>query len=48
LAQHLPRQFRRYHFFVCGPPPMMDDVEAALRSLGVPVRAIDSERFNVV
>jgi predicted ferric reductase len=48
LARHLPRQFRQYHFFVCGPSPMMNDVEAALRSLGVPVRAIDSERFNVV
>jgi predicted ferric reductase len=48
LEKHLPAQFRRYHYFVCGPPPMMDAVERALVSLGVPRRAIDSERFNVL
>lgn len=48
LARHLPAQFRRYHYFVCGPPQMMETVERALLSLGVPRRAIDSERFNVV
>jgi predicted ferric reductase len=48
LQRHLPQQFRRYHFLVCGPPPMMDAVEASLQSLGVPAAAIDSERFNLV
>ena len=48
LRRHLPAQFRRYHYFVCGPPPMMDAAEAALRALGIPPHAIDSERFNVV
>jgi predicted ferric reductase len=48
LVRRLPAQFRRYHYFVCGPPPMMDTVERALVSLGVPGRSIDSERFNVV
>jgi predicted ferric reductase len=48
LRQHLPPQFRRYHYFVCGPPAMMDAVERALVELGVAPRAIESERFNLV
>jgi predicted ferric reductase len=48
LERHLPGQFRRYHFFVCGPPAMMDAVEAALIARGVPAASIDSERFNLV
>lgn len=48
LKRHLPRHFRRYHFFVCGPPAMMDAVEAALLADGVPAASIDSERFNMV
>jgi ferredoxin-NADP reductase len=48
LKRQLPRQFRRYHFFVCGPPAMMDAVEAALLANGVPGASIDSERFNLV
>ena len=48
LRRQLPRQFRRYHFFVCGPPAMMDAVEAALLAGGVPAASIDSERFHLV
>jgi predicted ferric reductase len=48
LQRHLPAQFRRYHYFVCGPPPMMDAVEGMLAALGVPAASIDSERFTVV
>jgi ferredoxin-NADP reductase len=47
LRRHLPAQFRRYHYFVCGPPPMMDAVERMLVVLGVPTTSIDSE-LNVV
>jgi predicted ferric reductase len=32
--------------FVCGPPPMMKSVRAALRSLGVPGDRIHDERFT--
>jgi len=32
-------------FYVCGPPPMMDQVIGALRGLGVPPSRIHSERF---
>jgi len=48
LRRHLPPQFARYHYFVCGPPPMMDAVERSLVELGVRAASIDSERFNLV
>jgi ferredoxin-NADP reductase len=47
LARRLPPHARRYHYFVCGPPPMMDAVEAALAALGIPRGSIESERFNL-
>ncbi len=33
-------------YFVCGPPAMMDAIERILLDLGVPARAIVSERFR--
>lgn len=48
LERHLPAQFRRFQFFVCGPPPMMNDVEAALLALGVPPEHITTERFDMI
>jgi predicted ferric reductase len=47
LARHLPRGGRRGHF-VCGPPAMMDAVEAALSRLGVPLGDVYAERFDLV
>ncbi|ACG71552.1 oxidoreductase FAD/NAD(P)-binding domain protein [Anaeromyxobacter sp. K] len=46
LRRHLPRGHRGC--FVCGPPAMMDAVETALVRLGVPLRDIHSERFDLV
>jgi predicted ferric reductase len=37
-----------FDYFVCGPEPMMDSVETALRALGVPRRRIYTERFQIV
>ena len=48
LRRHLPIDFKQYHYFVCGPPPMLDAVESALRVLDVPEHSIESERFNLV
>lgn len=48
LRRRLPPQAARYHYFVCGPPQMMDFVERALVDLGVPAASIDSERFNLL
>jgi len=37
---------RRARVFLCGPPPMMESVAAALRKLGFPRRRIHTERFS--
>jgi predicted ferric reductase len=47
LARHLPLN-RRYAYFVCGPPAMMDAVERALAHLGIPLADVHSERFDLV
>ena len=48
LARHLPTGYRRFQFFICGPDPMMDSVEAALIGLGVPSERVHTERFDTV
>ncbi|MDQ6771540.1 MAG: ferric reductase-like transmembrane domain-containing protein [Candidatus Dormibacteraeota bacterium] len=49
LQRHLPaHQYRRYQYFICGPGPMMDAMEAALSEIGVPHANIDTERFDMV
>jgi predicted ferric reductase len=48
LQRHLPAQFRRYQYFMCGPTPMMNAVEENLATVGVPRSRIHSERFDVV
>lgn len=41
------RQRTRFQYFVCGPPPMLDAVETALESRGVPMEQIQIERFDL-
>lgn len=48
LKRCLPIGHRKYHYFICGPDPMMDMVETALYKLGVPMTKFHSERFNLV
>jgi NAD(P)H-flavin reductase len=50
LDQYLPkpRVDNAFEVFICGPPPMMDAVEQALRDIGVPFGDYHSERFNLV
>jgi predicted ferric reductase len=36
-----------WHVVLCGPPPMMDTAERALRDRGVPLHRIHSERFDI-
>ena len=48
LRRHLPPGYRRWQFFVCGANPMMDAMEDALVTLGVPAARIHTERFNWV
>lgn len=49
LEQQVPDAAgREWHYFVCGPDPMMDAVETALINMGVPPDRMRSERFNIV
>jgi predicted ferric reductase len=48
LRRHLPRQYRRFVYFVCGPVPMMDALEDTLVEIGVPAAAVQTERFDLV
>ncbi|MFM7102216.1 MAG: oxidoreductase, partial [Verrucomicrobiota bacterium] len=48
LRRHLPRQYRRFQFYVCGPPAMMDALERILPGLGVPPGSVHTERFDMV
>ena len=48
LRRHLPAQYRRYEYLICGSSPMMDAMEEALTAVGVPFRQVSTERFDMV
>jgi predicted ferric reductase len=48
LRRHLPPQFLRYQYFVCGSTPMMDAMEDVLVEIGVPFGQVSTERFDMV
>ena len=48
MRRHLPPGYRRFQFFTCGPPPLMDAMERVLPSLGVAPERIHAERFDMV
>lgn len=48
LDRHLPPDGDDIDYFVCGPEPLMDSVEPALKSRGVDTLRLYSERFNLV
>lgn len=48
LARYLPETARRWPHFLCGPPPMVEAAKEHLQSLGVPLRLVDSEIFDMV
>jgi predicted ferric reductase len=48
LKRHLPMDFQRMQYFVCGPPRMMDSIEKILPEIGVPGDLIHTERFDMV
>ena len=48
LDRHLLARDRdRWHYVLCGPPPMMEPVEQALLDRGIPLARIQSERFDI-
>lgn len=48
LRRHLPKRYPHFRYFVCGPTPMMDAMEQALVSVGVPDDHVHTERFDMV
>jgi 3-phenylpropionate/trans-cinnamate dioxygenase ferredoxin reductase subunit len=48
LGRHLTSDAAAtWHVVLCGPPPMMDVAERAVRDRGVPLNRIHSERFDI-
>ncbi len=47
LARHLPEDVARWHCYICGPDPMIRLAERGLRGLGVPLRHLHSEIFDL-
>jgi predicted ferric reductase len=47
LLRHLPRQYKRFQFFVCGPPPLMDSMEEVLPTIGISPESTHTERFEI-
>jgi predicted ferric reductase len=48
LERSLPQHPQALEFFLCGPEPMTDSVQRDLRALGVPLRKIHCELFDMV
>ena len=48
LRRHLPPQYGRYEYLICGSSVMMDAMEKALTEVGVPFRQVSTERFDMV
>lgn len=48
LTRHLPDGRKEFEYFVCGPVPMMDDMERLLKEMGVPPAQVHTERFQMV
>jgi predicted ferric reductase len=48
LARHLPADAEDIDYFVCGPTPLMDQVEPALLERGAGALRLYSERFDLV
>lgn len=46
LEKYAPRDVQ-VEYFICGPDPMMDAVESALKAMGVPASDYHAERFNL-
>ncbi|MGB3955681.1 MAG: ferric reductase-like transmembrane domain-containing protein [Brooklawnia sp.] len=47
MARYLPDERADWEYFVCGPLPMIEAVEAALDELGVPGRHVHTENYQM-
>jgi ferredoxin-NADP reductase len=48
LCRHLPRQYRRFQYFICGPTLLMDAMERILPEIGVRQDLVHTERFDMI
>lgn len=48
LQRYIPKRPATRNYFICAVPKMMDQVEAALHDLGVPVTNVHIEHYNLV
>jgi predicted ferric reductase len=49
ISRHVPAaQYKRFQFFACGAPVMLDAIEGLLLSIGVPASQLNTERFDFV
>jgi len=48
LEKYLPAKPKSYQYFICGPTPLMDATEIALREMGIPWQRVYTERFQIV
>ncbi|MDX1396242.1 MAG: ferric reductase-like transmembrane domain-containing protein [Gemmatimonadota bacterium] len=48
VRRALPPRASELHYFICGPTPMSEAVQKALRDQGVPLRRVHFELFNMV
>ncbi|MBX2998734.1 MAG: ferric reductase-like transmembrane domain-containing protein [Caldilineaceae bacterium] len=48
IKRYLPENKHEYEYFICGPKPLMDSAESALRAQGISWLRIFSERFQIV
>ena len=48
LARTLPADAEDIDYYICGPDPMMDQAERAIRKRGAALRRLYSERFHLV
>lgn len=48
LERYIPKRPATRNYFICAVPKMMDQVEAALHDLGVPVMNVHMEHYNLV
>jgi predicted ferric reductase len=48
LSRHIPKRRGSRQYFICAAPKMMDQVEAALHRLEVPIDHVHMEHFNLV
>ena len=47
LRRHLPERYQDATFFMCGPLPMMNAVEGALKAIDVPSRHVFPEKYEM-